>query len=103
MKNLLLVLAFMFSMGVFAQGPKPPEEGRPELCYYTFSFEPACPLKVVTSTGFGDLPHAKYSLEICGKNISSMGSKAIIQMVQDYICEHGYFPIYVTVLNQEFI
>ncbi|EHQ44494.1 hypothetical protein [Myroides odoratus] len=103
MKNLFLVVAFMLSIGAFAQGPKPPEEGRPELCYYAFYFEPECPLKVYTSTGLGDLPHAIYSLEICGKNISSMGSKAIIQMVQDYICEYGYFPIYVKILNQEFI
>ena len=96
MKNLLLVLAFMLSMGAFAQKtitPRDPET----LCYLAIDFEPECP---IIKNGFIYF-HSLYELNICGDLVDTMSPIALKQMIQDYICTYNTFPSYVEVLSSK--
>ena len=95
MKNLLLVVAFLLSIGAFAQNtttPKAPET----LCYLAIEFEPECPIII---NGLVSV-HAQYDLNICGDLVNTMSPIAIKQMIQDYLCTYNNFPSYVEVLRE---
>ncbi|MGQ8868567.1 hypothetical protein [Myroides odoratus] len=91
MKNLLLVVAFMLSIGAFAQDQTYPRDPNLVLCEQMPNFIPECHIKqgnVYTLLG-------EYVLEIClpetfrGTNVE--------KMIQEYICYYNKFPDYVTV------
>lgn len=97
MKNLLLVVAFMLSIGAFAQTPVKPIDPNLELCVQLFDFEPPC---VIGSGGLYWI-HGEYDLWVCGP-ISWIGKFTYVEieeMIKEYICEHNKFPDYVEVQN----
>jgi len=96
MKNLLLVVAFMLSIGAFAQKTITPEDPK-VLCYLTIDFEPECPIMM---NGYIYEP-SLYDLKICGNFVNTMSTIAIKQMVQNYLCTYNKFPSYVEVLSRK--
>jgi len=88
MKKLLLVLAFMLSMGAFAQ--KTFEPSFPPKCMYVPGFVTECPLML---SSVDDPPHQyiSYVIEICGTVINDPIPQ-VLQDIQSYICTYGQFP-----------
>lgn len=86
MRNLLLVVAFMLSIGVFAQKPVEPYDP-PILCKLIYDFIPDCVLNIPIVDGV-------YILEVCGKDLHKTADD-----IQIYICENGKFPDYARIYN----
>ncbi|MCS4238667.1 hypothetical protein M2306_001093 [Myroides gitamensis] len=96
MKNLLLVVAFMLSIGAFAQNQTYPRDPDLILCEQMPNFIPECHIRqgnVYTLPG-------EYVLEICLKE--SLPRDVIKEMIQEYICEYNKFPDYVRVLRVDY-
>ncbi|MDM1044706.1 hypothetical protein HX004_06470 [Myroides sp. 1354] len=84
MKNLLLMVAFMLSIGVFAQNPKHPIDPNNEVCVQMNTFKPICD---IISNGFPSF-YGEYQLTACGPKswLWSISPADLEEMVQDYIC-----------------
>ncbi|QQU04016.1 hypothetical protein [Myroides odoratus] len=98
MKNLLLVLAFMLSMGAFAQKPVDPPKEPETLCYLFYGFTADC-MHIVPADWY--YAYIKYDIQVC--DISPYESTASVnQRIQDYLCEYGVFPSYVKIIDKRY-
>lgn len=90
MKNLLLVLAFMFSMGVFAQEvPRPDSESSIDIprCYL-LGYE----VSLIQSAFCYYQEPGSYTLELCPPFYNEFSTVDWGKRVREYWCEHGEFP-----------
>ncbi|WP_158963444.1 hypothetical protein [Myroides fluvii] len=90
MKKLLLALAFMLSIGVFAQDQTYPRDPNLQLCFYLYDVTPTCRI----GTGVIYVFPGTYDVLVCGPEswIGSVKPADLEKMIQDYICEYNKFP-----------